>query len=590
MQPNDTNGKEMTGAQMVMEAFVREGVDTIFGLPGGANLPLYDVLESGGVGISPPPPGIEPKSYPIKHYLVKHEQAAAHAADAYARVTGKAGVCYGTSGPGATNLVTGIANAYMDSIPLVCITGQVISALIGRDGFQEADIQGITIPITKHNELVRDVNRIPGAMQEAFYIATTGRPGPVLVDIPRDVLQQQGKFYWADKVQLRGYKPGVNNLDPEELAKAAELIQESEKPVIIAGHGVIIGQAYAELMEFAEKTHIPVITTLLGISGFPGTHPLYMGMPGMHGMYWNNMAISEADLVMGIGMRFDDRVTGRLKDFAPKAKIIHMEIDPAEIGKNVRPAATLQGDVKKSLQELNRVVARKDRREWFIWLDEMRRSHPSITMSETSEILPQFVIQQIYEATKGDTYMVTGVGQHQMWAAQYFWYDKPNSFITSGGLGTMGFEVPAAMGVQVAAPNDTVWSICGDGGFQMTLQELATIAEYEWPIKFAIMNNGNLGMVRQWQQLFYQNNTVATPLKNPDFVKLADAFGILGLRAERREDVPVVIAKAMAHPGPVVIDFRVKYDENCYPMVPPGASLYETIDNPVRVGEKALVG
>jgi acetolactate synthase-1/2/3 large subunit len=590
MQPNDTNGKEMTGAQMVMEAFVREGVDTIFGLPGGANLPLYDVLESGGVGISPPPPGIEPKSYPIKHYLVKHEQAAAHAADAYARVTGKAGVCYGTSGPGATNLVTGIANAYMDSIPLVCITGQVISALIGRDGFQEADIQGITIPITKHNELVRDVNRIPGAMQEAFYIATTGRPGPVLVDIPRDVLQQQGKFYWADKVQLRGYKPGVNNLDPEELAKAAELIQESEKPVIIAGHGVIIGQAYAELMEFAEKTHIPVITTLLGISGFPGTHPLYMGMPGMHGMYWNNMAISEADLVMGIGMRFDDRVTGRLKDFAPKAKIIHMEIDPAEIGKNVRPAATLQGDVKKSLQELNRVVARKDRREWFIWLDEMRRSHPSITMSETSEILPQFVIQQIYEATKGDTYMVTGVGQHQMWAAQYFWYDKPNSFITSGGLGTMGFEVPAAMGVQVAAPNDTVWSICGDGGFQMTLQELATIAEYEWPIKFAIMNNGNLGMVRQWQQLFYQNNTVATPLKNPDFVKLADAFGILGLRAERREDVPVVIAKAMEHPGPVVIDFRVKYDENCYPMVPPGASLYETIDNPVRVGEKALVG
>ena len=437
---------------------------------------------------------------------------------------------------------------------------------------------------------MRDVNRIPGAMQEAFYIATTGRPGPVLVDIPRDVLQQRGKFYWADKVQLRGYKPSNNGPDPEELAKAAEMIEQSERPLILAGHGVILSRAFDELRELAEKTRIPVITTLLGISGFPGTHPLYMGMPGMHGMYWNNMAISDADLLMGIGMRFDDRVTGRLKDFAPRAKIIHMEIDPAEIGKNVRPAATLQGDVKQTLQELNRLVGHKDRSEWFAWLEEMRREHPSITMSETSEILPQFVIQQIYEATKGDTYMVTGVGQHQMWAAQYFWYDKPNSFITSGGLGTMGFEVPAAMGVQVAAPNDMVWSICGDGGFQMTLQELATIAEYEWPIKFAIMNNGNLGMVRQWQQLFYQNNTVATPLKNPDFVKLAEAFGILGLRAERREDVPVVIAKAMEHPGPVVIDFRVKYDENCYPMVPPGASLYETIDNPVRVGEKALVG
>ncbi|HET8944903.1 MAG TPA: biosynthetic-type acetolactate synthase large subunit [Dehalococcoidia bacterium] len=590
MEPqNDTNGKEMTGAQMVMEAFVKEGVDTIFGLPGGANLPLYDVLESGGVGISPVPAGIEPKSYPIKHYLVKHEQCAAHAADAYARVTGKAGVCYGTSGPGATNLVTGIANAFMDSIPLVCVTGQVISALIGRDGFQEADIQGITIPITKHNELVRDVNRIPAAMQEAFYIATTGRPGPVLVDIPRDVLQQKGTFRWADKVQLRGYRPSTNGLDSDELVKAVELIEQSEKPVIIAGHGVIIGQAYGELMEFAEKTHIPVITTLLGISGFPGTHPLYLGMPGMHGMYWNNMAISEADLVIGIGMRFDDRVTGRLKDFAPKAKIIHMEIDPAEIGKNVRPSATLQGDVKRSLAELNRLVGRKDRHEWFLWLDEMRRKHPSITMANTHEILPQYVIQQIYEATKGDTYVVTGVGQHQMWAAQYFWYDKPNSFITSGGLGTMGFEVPAAMGAQVAAPNDTVWSICGDGGFQMTLQELATINEYEWPIKFAILNNGNLGMVRQWQQLFYQNNTVATPLKNPDFVKLAEAYGVLGLRAERREEVPGVIAQAMEHRGPVVVDFQVKYDENCYPMVPPGASLYETIDNPVHAEEREKV-
>ncbi len=561
MEPN----QELTGAQMVMEAFLREGVDTIFGLPGGANLPLYDAL-----------PEYHPR---IKHYLVKHEQCAAHAADAYARVTGKAGVCFGTSGPGATNLVTGIANAWMDSVPLVCVTGQVISALIGRDGFQEADIQGITIPITKHNELVRDVNEIPRALQEAFFIATTGRPGPVLVDIPRDVFQQKGQFTWKDKVELRGYKP-FRYADPNEIARAAELIEGSERPVILSGHGVILSRAYAELRELAEKANIPVITTLLGISGFPGTHPLFMGMPGMHGMYWNNIAISEADLVIGIGMRFDDRVTGRLKDFAPRARIIHMDIDPAEIGKNVKPAVALEGDVKATLQELNKLVVRKDRRGWFDRLDELRTKHPSIAIRETDEVLPQYVIQQIYEATKGDCYMVTGVGQHQMWAAQYFWYDRPNSFVTSGGLGTMGFEVPAAMGVQAAMPNDTVWSICGDGGFMMTMQELATIAEYEWPIKFAIINNNNLGMVRQWQELFYQNNIVATPLKNPDFVKLAEAFHILGLRAERKEDVKVAIAKAMEHPGPVLIDFHVKYDENCYPMVPPGAALSETIDQP----------
>ncbi|MFQ5471669.1 MAG: biosynthetic-type acetolactate synthase large subunit [Dehalococcoidia bacterium] len=568
-----TNGQK-SGAQMVMEAFVREGVNTIFGVPGGANLPLYDVL---------------PEYYPqIKHYLVKHEQSAAHAADAYARVTGKAGVCYGTSGPGATNLVTGIANAYMDSVPLVCVTGQVILSLLGRDGFQEADIQGITIPITKHSELVLDVNDIPRVMQEAFHIATNGRPGPVLVDIPRDVFQQKGDFYWSDKIDLRGYRIQTTP-DPKEVAKAAELIERSEKPVLISGHGVIIAHAYDEIRELAENGNMPVITTLLGIGGFPGTHPLYMGMPGMHGMYWNNIAISEADLVIGAGMRFDDRVTGRLKDFAPNADIIHIDIDPAEVGKNVRPAATLLGDAKISLQQLNKLLVRKERPDWFSWLDELRRDHPSIKIRETGEVLPQYVIERIYEATKGDCYVVTGVGQHQMWAAQYFWYDKPSSFITSGGLGTMGFEVPAAMGAQAAAPNDTVWSICGDGGFQMTLQELATIAEYEWPIKFAIMNNGTLGMVRQWQELFYDNNTVATPLKNPDFVKLAEAFGVLGLRAERKEEVEPVIRQAMDHDGPVVIDFKVKYDENCFPMVPPGASLGETIDQPAPAPEKVAV-
>ena len=558
---------------MVMECLVREGVKDVFGLPGGANLPLYDVL---------------PQYYPkVKHYLVRHEQAAAHAADAYARVTGKPGVCFATSGPGATNLVTGIATAWMDSVPLVCITGCVIKPLIGRDAFQEADITGITIPITKHNYLVLEVEDIPRALREAFYIASSGRPGPVLVDIPRDIQQQRGEFVWPKRVELRGYRPRLYP-DPEEVKKAAAIIQESERPVIIAGHGVHIAQAYAELRTLAEKANLPVITTLLGISAFPGTHPLYMGMPGMHGMYWNNIAISEADLVMGIGMRFDDRVTGRLRDFAPRARFIHVEIDPAEIGKNVRPAATLQGDARICLGGLNKLVAFKERPDWFARIDELKRQHPSITIrDEEEELLPQYAIQKIYEACGGDCYVVTGVGQHQMWAAQYWWYDKPNTFVTSGGLGTMGYEVPAAMGVQAAKSGELVWAICGDGGFQMTLQELATIAEYRWPIKFAIINNGHHGMVRQWQHLFYKGNLVATPLKNPDFVKLAEAFGILGLRASRKEEVQPVIETALNHDGPVLIDFQVKEDENCYPMVPPGAALDETIDLPAELLPKA---
>jgi acetolactate synthase-1/2/3 large subunit len=559
---------------MVMEALVREGTEHIFGLPGGANLPLYDAI-----------PQYSPK---VRHYLVKHEQCAAHAADAYARVSGKVGVCFATSGPGATNVVTGIANAWMDSVPLVCITGAVISALIGRDGFQEADITGITIPITKHNYLVLDVAEIPKVIREAFHIASSGRPGPVLVDIPRDVLQQKAEFVWPEKVEMKGYRPRLFP-DPAEVAKAAELIAEAKRPVILSGHGIIISQAYDEIRELAEKGNIPVITTLLGISGFPGTHPLYMGMPGMHGMYWNNIAIHEADLVIGAGMRFDDRVTGRLKDFAPNAKIIHLEIDPAEIGKNVRPSATLQGDARNSLRELNKLVKSVERPDWLARLDELRQAHPSITVRETPEVLPQYVIDKLYEATGGDCYVVTGVGQHQMWAAQYFWYDKPNSFVTSGGLGTMGFEVPAAMGVQAAKPGELVWSICGDGGFQMTLQELATIAEYEWPIKFAIINNNYLGMVRQWQNLFYSNNIVATPMRNPDFVKLAEAYGILGLRATRKEEVEPVIRQAMDHDGPVVCEFKVKEDENIFPMVPPGASLGETIDLPVHEDERVEV-
>ena len=562
---------EMTGAQMVMEALVREGTEHIFGLPGGANLPLYDQL-----------PQFHPK---IRHYLVKHEQCAAHAADGYARVSEKVGVCFATSGPGATNLVTGIANAWMDSVPMVCVTGQVISSLIGRDGFQEADITGITIPITKHSYLVLDAAEIPKVMREAFHVASTGRPGPVLVDIPRDILQAKAEFVWPESVELKGYRPPLYP-DPEEVGKAAELIAEAKRPVILAGHGVIIAQAYQELRELAEGANIPVITTLLGISGFPGTHPLNLGMPGMHGMYWNNIAIQESDLIIAAGMRFDDRITGRLKDFAPNAKIIHIEIDPAEVGKNVRPTATLQGDARVCLREMNKHIRFVERPDWFERIEGLRRDHPSITIRETPELLPQYVIHKLYEATGGDCYMVTGVGQHQMWAAQYFWYDKPNSFVTSGGLGTMGFEIPAAMGVQAAKPGELVWSICGDGGFQMTLQELATISEYGWPIKFAIINNSTLGMVRQWQTLFYRDNRVATPLRNPDFVKLAEAFGILGLRATRKEEVEPVIRQAMDHDGPVVCEFLVKEDEDCFPMVPAGASLEDTIDLPVYEDER----
>ena len=557
---------KLTGAQIVMECLLREGVDNIFGYPGGSNLPLYDTLAQ----------------YPqIKHTLVRHEQAAAHAADAYARVTGKAGVCWATSGPGATNLVTGIANAWMDSVPLVCITGAVVSWLIGRDGFQEADITGITLPITKHNALVLNVEDIAKTIREAFHIATTGRPGPVLVDIPRDVQQQSCEFEYPETVELAGYKP-ITMGAPSEIKRAAELIAAAEKPLILSGHGVVISHAWDQIVELAERADIPVITTLLGLGGFPGTHELNYGMPGMHGMYWNNQAIGEADLIMGIGMRFDDRVTGRLADFAPKAKIIHIDIDPAEIGKNIVTTVPIIGDVKQVLTELNREVAPAKHTEWRAWLNDMRANHPSIAIPETDTLLPQYVIKSIYDACGSDAYYVTGVGQHQMWAAQYFWIDKPNGFVTSGGLGTMGFEIPAALGVQTAFPNSTVWSICGDGGFQMTSQELATVVEQELPIKFAVINNGYLGMVRQWQQMFYKNNLSAVRMYQPDFVRLAEAYGMHGLRVTDKTQVATSIADALSHPGPVLIEFQVEEYENTFPMVPPGASLSETVDSPYQ--------
>ena len=557
---------KLTGAQIIMECLAREGVDTFFGYPGGANLPMYDTLVQ----------------YPqIRHVLVRHEQAAAHAADAYARVTGKAGVAWATSGPGATNLVTGIANAWMDSVPLVCITGSVVSWLIGRDGFQEADITGITIPITKHNALILNVEDIAPTLREAFYIATTGRPGPVLVDIPRDIQQQTCEFDYPETVELRGYQPTTKG-DPHEIKRAAALIAAAERPIVLAGHGVVISHAWDELVELAEKAQIPVITTVLGLGGFPGTHELFMGMPGMHGMYWNNQAISEADLIIALGMRFDDRVTGRLNDFAPKAKIVHVDIDPAEIGKNLPAAVPIVGDVKQVLIDLNREVAPVRHDAWRAWLSEEKASHPSIAIPDTEKVLPQYVIKSLYDASGADAYYVTGVGQHQMWAAQYFWVDKPNGFITSGGLGTMGFEIPAAIGAQFADPQATVWAICGDGGFQMTSQELATIAECELPIKLAIINNGYLGMVRQWQELFYKDNLSGVRMLQPDFVKLAEAYGLRGIRVSEKADVKSSIDAALAHPGPVLIEFQVEQHENTYPMVPPGASLQETVDSPYK--------
>jgi acetolactate synthase-1/2/3 large subunit len=558
---------KLSGAQIIMECLAREGTEIIFGLPGGANLPLYDCLPS----------------YPqIKHVMVRHEQCAAHAADAYARVTGKVGVCFATSGPGATNLVTGIANAWMDSVPMVAITGEVVTWLIGRDGFQEADITGITLPITKHNHLVLEADELAQTVREAFYIARTGRPGPVLIDVPRDVMQQQVEFHYPENVDLRGYRPTIQG-HPTQIKKAAQLIGESERPLILAGHGVILSRAFDELRALAEKAHIPVIATLLGLGCFPGSHPLFMGMPGMHGMYWNNIAISEADLVIGIGMRFDDRITGRLRDFAPHARIIHIDIDPAEIGKNVRPTVPIVGDVKNVLTTLVKQVEPARHDAWLERIEQVRREHPSILIPDNDKLLPQFVIKKIYELSGPDAYYVTGVGQHQMWAAQFFWGDKPNSFVTSGGLGTMGFDTPAAIGVQFAYPKDLVWSIAGDGSFQMTLQDLTTVVEHELPIKFAIINNGYLGMVRQWQTMFYENRLISTREFSPDFVKLAEAFGLVGLRVTDRAQVEPAIERALQHPGPVLIDFQVEQLENIYPMVPPGASLSETIDQPKMI-------
>jgi len=553
-----------TGAQILCECLIREGVDVVFGFPGGAVLPLYDTL---------------PQFPQLRHILVRHEQGAAHAADGYARATGKVGVCFATSGPGACNLVTGIATAHLDSSPMIAVTGQVARPFIGKDAFQEIDITGITVPITKHNYLVMKADEIATVVREAFHIARTGRPGPVLIDVPRDVFAEETTFHYPEKVTLSSYKPVVQG-HPSQIKKASKLINESKKPVIIAGRGVIISGAFPELKELAEKSQIPVITTLLGIGCFPEDHILSLGMIGMHGMAYANLAVNGSDLVIAIGMRFDDRATGKVSGFAPHAQIIHIDIDPAEIGKNVRVDVPIVGDVKNVLKSLNKQIIVQAHLDWIKQVEDWRQEHPAVVIRETDKLLPQFVIRKIFEVTRGDAIIVTGVGQNQMWASQHFWYNKPNTFISSGGLGTMGFELPAAIGAKVGCPEDNVWAICGDGGFQMTIQELATAVQDNVAVKIAIINNGFLGMVRQWQELFYKRRYVATPLSNPDFVKVAEAYGIPGIKVTDKKQAVPAIQKALAYEGPFLIDFVVEPEENIYPMVAPGCTLAEIIEAP----------
>jgi len=555
---------KMTGAQILCEGLVREGVEVIFGILGGAVLPLYDTL---------------PQYPQLRHILVRHEQGAAHAADGYARATGKVGVCMATSGPGATNLVTGIANAYLDSSPIVAITGQVATPFIGKDAFQEIDITGITLPITKHNYLALDAGSLAKTVKEAFYLARSGRPGPVLIDLPRDVQMEQAEFHYPSRVDLPGYKPTLQG-HPAQIKKAVKLINEARQPLIIAGRGVIISSAHNELKELAETAQIPVVTTLLGIGCFPESHALSYGMLGMHGMAYANMAVNAADVIIAIGMRFDDRATAKVSAFAPHARIIHIDIDPAEIGKNVRVDVPIVGDVKMVLNALNKLTISAEHVDWIEQIDGWRREHPSTEIRDSEGLLPQFVIRKIYEVTQGEAIIVTGVGQNQMWAAQHYWYNKPNSLISSGGLGTMGFGLPAAMGAKVGCPEDTVWLIDGDGSFQMTIQELATIVQDNIGVKIAIIHNSYLGMVRQWQELFYGRRYVATPLSSPDFVKVAEAYGISALRVKSREEVVPAIEQAMAEQGPFLIDFVVEPEENVYPMVSPGAALTELLEEP----------
>lgn len=558
----------LTGARILMECLKREGVDLIFGFPGGAVIDVYDELPN----------------HPFRHILVRHEQAAVHAADGYARASGKVGVCLVTSGPGATNTVTGIATAYMDSIPLVVITGQVPTHLIGNDAFQEADIVGITRSCTKHNYLVKNVAELAATIKQAFYIARTGRPGPVLIDLPKNVITASTEFSYPETIHIRSYNPNYSP-NRKQLRKAAELIAQAERPAIYAGGGVISSDSAAELVRLAELCQCPVTTTLMGLGAFPGDHPLWLGMLGMHGTYTANMAVNSCDVLISVGARFDDRVTGRVSAFAAGARIIHIDIDPTSISKNVVVHVPVVADCKLGLQGL---IEEADRisgvdwaakhEKWNAALAEMRAVHP-LGYGKTGErIKPQQVVEKIFEISRGEAIITTEVGQNQMWAAQFYTYRKPRTLLTSGGLGAMGYGFPAAIGAQLAFPDRLVVDVAGDGSIQMNIQELATAVSYQVPVKIVILNNGYLGMVRQWQELFYKKNYCSTCLHaNPDFVALARAYGAEGFLVEKSEELESTLRAAFAHPGPVVVDVRVEPEENVAPMVPAGAALAEML-------------
>ena len=554
---------KMSGAQAVVEAFMKENVEYVFGLPGGACLPLYDALYDAK----------------FKVILVRHEQGAVHMAEGYARSTGKPGVVVVTSGPGATNTVTGIADAYMDSIPLVVITGQVKSFLIGNDAFQEADVTGITRPITKHNYLVKDVHDLPRVLKEAFYIATHGRPGPVLIDFPSDVSLAQFDFEYPEAINIRGFKPTVHG-HPGQIKKAAKLIEGSKRPVVYTGGGVIIAGAAKELIEFVEKTKTPCTNTLMGLGGVPGTHPQFMGMLGMHGTVYANHAVNECDLLIAIGARFDDRVTGDLKKFAPHAKIIHMDVDPSAISKNVKVDVPIVGDVKQILQELNKIAQPADTADWMATIEKWKKESPLRYRDDSDELRPQYAIQKLCDILGSDAIVSTDVGQHQMWAAQYYKVNGPNQFLTSGGLGTMGYGFPAAIGAQFAFPKKTVVCVTGDGSIQMNIQEMATAVLHKLPVKIAIINNNYLGMVRQWQEAFYNHRYSSSTMSgNPDFVKLSEAYGGAGIRVDKKSDVEKAIqwSKTITD-RPCVLDFVVKEEENVFPMIPGGKSFDDIMD------------
>lgn len=570
----------MTGAEILVHCLQKEEVKALFGFPGGTVIDIFDILHDA----------------PVRFYLTRHEQAAVHAADGYARATGEVGVCIATSGPGATNLVTGIATAHMDSVPIVAFTGQVPTPLIGNDAFQEADIVGIARPITKHNYLVKEIDELPRILKEAFYIARSGRPGPVLVDIAKDVQQAETGRPYPEKVEIRGYKPTIRG-HIKQIKRLAEAIKQSKRPLIWAGGGVIISGASEQLWRLATKTGIPVATTLMALGAFPEDHPLSLQMLGMHGTRYANYAVLHADLIVAIGARFDDRTTGRLSEFAPHAKIAHVDIDPSSISKNVQVDIPVVGDVKAVLKELNKIVEGGDYREWLEQIDRWKEEHPLFyEQDEEGEIKPQYVIEQVYEVTKGEAIITTDIGQNQMWAAQFYKYTKPRTFLSSGGLGTMGYGLPAAIGAQVAHPDKVVVNIAGDGAFQMNIQELATAVINELPINVAILNNQYLGMVRQWQELFYDKRysyvclaqrpscpaqcpgpSMECPPIVPDFVKVAEAYGAVGIRVTKVDQVRPALEEAIATPRPVVLDFHVAKQEKVFPMVPAGAALREMI-------------